>query len=267
MTNAARSHYQAGRLGDAIAAATADVKARPGDPDGRGFLAELLCFAGTLERADLMLDVIGQQTPAMAVTLALFRQLIRAEQARQQVFAEGRLPELLEPAPAWLKAHLEALVLLREGNEGEAAARLAEAEAGYPVLSGRCDDRAFEGFRDLDDVSAPFFEVLTSTGKYYWIPMDRVVSIEFRAPTRPHHLLWRAAQMVVADGPDGEVYLPSLYPGSATAGDDQLRLGRATDWRGGEGGPVRGIGQRCFLAGEEAVSILEIGRLDFTTAA
>ena len=35
-------------------------------------------------------------------------------------------------------------------------------------------------------------------------------------------------------------------------------LGRATDWIGPEEGPVRGIGQRVFLVGDDAVGIMEI---------
>ena len=50
--------------------------------------------------------------------------------------------------------------------------------------------------------------MLTSTGKYYWIPMERVEMIEFHDPARPRDLLWRRAHMVVRGGPDGEVFLP-----------------------------------------------------------
>jgi type VI secretion system protein ImpE len=107
------------------------------------------------------------------------------------------------------------------------------------------------------------FEVLTSNGKYYWIPVDRVESIEFRPPQRPRDLLWRRARMIVHDGPDGEVYLPALYAGSHAAAEDGLRLGRATDWAGGQGRPVRGSGQRTFLVGDEAKTLMEIQVLTF----
>ncbi|MEI7815483.1 MAG: type VI secretion system accessory protein TagJ, partial [Coriobacteriia bacterium] len=73
--------------------------------------------------------------------------------------------------------------------------------------------------------------VLTSTGKYYWIPLEAVELAEFRPPERPRDLLWRPTHMVVTDGPDGEVFLPTIYPLTFANGDDQLRLGRGTDWR------------------------------------
>jgi type VI secretion system protein ImpE len=64
--------------------------------------------------------------------------------------------------------------------------------------------------------------------------------------------------MVVRGGPDGEVFLPALYAGSHKEGDDRVRLGRATDWSGGDGAPVRGKGQRTFLVGDESIPIMDL---------
>ena len=47
---------------------------------------------------------------------------------------------------------------------------------------------------------------------------------------------------------------------------DALRLGRETDWREAEGGPVRGVGQRMFLVGEDAVPMMELGNFRFDVA-
>jgi type VI secretion system protein ImpE len=250
--------YQAGQLTAAINAGLADVKKHPTDTARRGLLCELLCFAGAWERADKQLDTIGQQEPLAIPRISLFRQLIRAELARQQFFAEGRLPEFLgEPTPV-LRLHLQASIALRENKPAEAAALLTQAEEQRLPPRGECDGQAFEDFRDLDDFSASFFEVLTSTGKYYWIPIEAVEVAEFRPPERPHDLLWRRTHMVVTDGPDGEVFLPTIYPLTFASGDDQLRLGRGTDWRGQEGEPVRGVGLRMFLVGDQEKTILEL---------
>jgi len=94
--------------------------------------------------------------------------------------------------------------------------------------------------------------------------MERVESMEFRAPTRPRDLLWRRVHMVVQGGPDGEVFIPSLYAGTHQDEDDRVRLGRATDWRGGQDSPVRGIGQRTFLVGNEDKTILSMREISFT---
>jgi protein involved in temperature-dependent protein secretion len=49
-----------------------------------------------------------------------------------------------------------------------------------------------------------------------------------------------------------------LYAGSYAEADDRLRLGRMTDWRGGEGAPLRALGQRMFQLDEDDRAILEI---------
>jgi type VI secretion system protein ImpE len=257
----AKEAFDAGRLNEALAASLQEVKAAPGDAGRRGFLCELACFAGDLERADRQLDLLGDQDPQAAVGVALFRQLVRAEQARQQFFTEGRLPEFLAEPDALLKLHLEASIHLRDGRPEEAAKLLARAEEQRPKVAGRLDGQPFADLRDLDDLTAPVFEVLTSTGKYYWVPVERVELIEFRPARRPRDLLWRRARMIVRDGPDGEVFLPALYPGSHAAAEDGLRLGRATDWRGGAGAPTRGVGLRTFLVGDDTRTVLEMTEL------
>ena len=51
----ARESYNAGRLQEAIAAQTQEVKARPADQSQRLFLFELLAFAGDLDEDDITL--------------------------------------------------------------------------------------------------------------------------------------------------------------------------------------------------------------------
>ncbi len=259
----ARDHLEAGQLREAIAAAIDEVKKHPTDINRRGFLCELQCFTGELEKADNQLDTIGHQDPQAALGVSLFRQLIRAEQARQQFYGVGRLPEFLEQPPPALKLCLEASILVRDGKAAEAHKVLVQAEDQRPKTKGKCNGKAFEDFRDLDDLCGPFFEVLTSTGKYYWIPLEKVEHVEFRPPTRPRDLLWVRAHMTVRGGPDGEVYLPTLYAGSQADADPRIQLGRLTDWKGGGAEPVRGIGQRTFLVGEESLAILELKEINF----
>jgi type VI secretion system protein ImpE len=255
--------FQAGNLGAALDAANAAVRRSPGDLPARVLLAEMLIFAGNLERADVIMDAASAADPTAGVVVAEFRQLLRADMARRQLYREGRVPNFLgEPTPA-LRAQLAAVVALREGALEEAATQVAEAEALRPRVPGVVDGVAFDDARDADDLNAGFFEVLTTTGKYYWIPTERVETLEFRPPRRPRDLVWRRAAMTVLDGPDGEVYLPALYATDEADLADTLRLGRATEWRDAGSGPVRGVGQRTFLLGETASPIMTLTSLQF----
>jgi type VI secretion system protein ImpE len=221
----------------------------------------LLCFAGDWPRADAQLDVIGGQDSQLLLGINMFRQLIRAEQARQQFYAEGRVPEFIDAPAPHLECCLKASICLREGRPAEAASLLEEAERLRPTVSGICNGQPFADLRDVDDLTAPIFEVLASNGKYYWIPIDRVEVMEFREPEHPRDLLWRRVHMVVRGGPDGEVFLPTLYAGSAGEPDERFRMGHMTDWRGGEGSPVRGVGQRMFLIGDDGRGIMELQQI------
>ncbi len=259
--------FHAGRLTEAIAAANAAVRRAPNDLGARILLAELLAFSGNAERADVILDAAADVDPSAVVAVAEFRQLLRAEVARRQLFRDGRVPEFLgEPTPHQRHA-LAALVALRLGDAAAAAREAADAEAARVHGAGTHEGHHFADFRDADDVLAGTFEVLTTTGKYYWVPVERVASVEFHAPKRPRDLLWRRASMSVHDGPDGDVYIPCTYAPPEGLEDASLLLGRSTDWVGPEAGPVRGLGLRTFLVGEEPATILELKTLAFAAKA
>src|SRR5579863_2127585 len=259
--------FRAGQLGPAITAANAEVRRNPGNLGGRVLLAELLLFAGNLERADRILDAAAAADPSSSVIVAEFRQLIRTETARRQCSRDGRVPEFLGEPTATLRETLAALVALRAGDMAAATRHAVEAAALRPQVSGalRQDgvETAFDDFRDVDDLCAGFFEVLTTTGKYFWVPTERVASLEFHPPRRPRDLAWRRATISVIAGPDGEVYVPVIYDSLQADIADDYRLGHATDWTGEESGLMRGIGQRLFLAGEEAHAVMELGELRF----
>lgn len=255
--------YAEGKLAQAIDALNAAVKRKPTDRASRGLLAELLCAAGNLERADKQLEVLINQDLENAVGISLFRHCIRADQSRHEFYLEGRVPEFVGAPTPLLQKHLEASILIRDGDFAGAASTLDEAEQARSPTPGECDGERFDDFRDLDDLTAPLLEVLTTNGKYYWVALESVEALEFRPPERPRDLLWRPAKISVRGGPDGEVFVPAVYLGSETEDDERLALGRSTDWKGGDGAPVRGLGQRSFLVGESDRTIMSIETLAF----
>ncbi|MDE1906608.1 MAG: tetratricopeptide repeat protein [Rhodospirillales bacterium] len=253
--------FRAGRLADALAAANAEVKKAPTDLGSRVLLAELLLFSGNLERADVILDAAGQLDPSAAIVVSEFRQLLRAETARRQLYRDGRVPEVLDELEPTGQASMKALVALRAGDMEEAARAASEAEELRPRVSGTAKGKPFDDFRDADDLIPGYIETLTTTGKYFWIPVSRIESMEFHPPKRPRDLAWRRCSMSVKAGPDGDVYIPVLYFAEGEV-DEAHRLGRATSWSEGEG-PVRGTGQRVFLAGEDDLSIMQLDDVSF----
>ncbi|MBB3971800.1 type VI secretion system accessory protein TagJ [Hansschlegelia beijingensis] len=255
----AGAFFRQGRLAEAIAAAASSVQKRPADVAPRLLLAELLLFAGEFKRADDMMAAAEAIEPGAALVVAEFRQLLRAATARRQLFGEGRLPEFLGEPTESQKAALGVVVALRDGDDAGAAAAAEAAERLRPSVSGQANGAAFEDFRDADDLCGGSLEVLTTTGKYFWAPLERVVSMELHPQERPRDLFWRRCTLTVRDGPQGDVYLPALYDGPTA--DDELRLGRRTDWT--DTAPVRGSGQRIFLAGDDGVALGDLRSVEF----
>ncbi len=253
---------RAGKLADALTAAQAAVRKAPSDLSARVLMAELLIFSGNLERADVLLDAMSTLDPSTGIVVAEFRQLIRADMARRQLFRDGRVPEVLSDLTEAQRLQLAALVALRDKDMAGAAKNAAAAEEARPRVPGFHNDQPFDDFRDADDLLAGNFEVLTTTGKYFWIPAERVLSAEFHPPKRPRDLIWRRVSMSVSEGPDGDVYIPVIY-GATDPMTDLLRLGRETDWTDADAGPVRGVGQRVFLCGEEDVAVMDLVKLRF----
>jgi type VI secretion system protein ImpE len=248
-----------GRIEEAISVLQAEVRARPTDAAKRFELGETLVVLGEWARADTQLDLASTQDTTFGVTVALIRQLIRGEMARAEVFTQGRTPEVVGEATPEVVGALRLLLDLRD----PAVSEIAPPDDN--VLTGEVDGRPFTGIRDLDDRVAPVLEVLTSTGKYYWIPWARVLSLELTAPARLRDLVWRPAELDVADGPSGVVYIPALYQCGPGEADSDARLGRATRWEE-EKGLARGIGQRCFLIGEEDLALSDFTTLTITGA-
>jgi type VI secretion system protein ImpE len=257
--------YREERLDEALQAAIGAVKAAPRDADGRLLLCTLLALTGQFERVDGHLDVLVDQDPELAPGLSVYRQLVRAEIARRNLFESGQPPELMPADSDVLHHHVRAAVALSQSKGADAAGLLREAEPLRPAVAGECDGARFDELRDLDDLVSPCLEVLTMTGKYYWVGWERIQELQFQPPKYLRDLLWRPAQMTLRDGPDAVVYVPVLYAGSHRSQDPGLRTGGKTDWVHGESGIVRGVGQRTLLVGDGDKPLLSIGRIAFSS--
>ena len=253
--------FKAGRLQEALAAQTQEVKSKPADLGKRLFLFELLAFAGDLDRARRQAAAVTYDDPDLETAAAAYRKLIDAEEARRALFRDGAAPQFLADPPAHVARRLEALNRLREGRPAEAAAELAKAESERPAVAGLLNGKAFDHLRDCDDLLSGVLEVMAKD-KYYWVPLEQVESLAANAPAAPRDLLWLPAHLQIREGPEGDVFLPTLYPNSHEHPDEAVKLGRSTDWAGAEGGPVRGVGLKMFLCGDDDVPILAWRQLE-----
>ena len=246
--------YKAGRLAAAVAAQIDEVKAHPADHSRRLFLFELVAFTGDLDRARRQIDAVKYDDPALIQALNGYKLCLDAETARRDLFAKGKRPEFLGEPPAHVQLRLQAIDKLRDVDQAGATALLAEANAGVAELSGTLNGAPFQGLRDADDLFGPVLEVFIR-GKYLWVPLEQVATLTANPPKFPRDLVWFPVRLTAVGGESGEVFLPALYPGSHDHADDQVKLGRATDWKLTDGGPVLGAGLKTFLVGEDATPL------------
>ena len=233
----AQQLFQAGKLGEAVQALGAELRDNPGDAKRRTFLFELLCFAGEYERAEKQLDVLASDGRSAEMGALLYRAALHAERIRQAIFEKRDYPSS-GPAP--------------------------EAPS-----EGTVNGKPFTFFSDADPRLGARLEVFAA-GDYLWIPYEHISSIEMQAPTRLRDLLWSPA--IVRTGPAfkgnelGEVLLPIISPLSWKHPNDQVRLGRATEYEDDGTGVAVPFGQKMLAVDEDEIPILEIRKLEFAAA-
>ncbi|WP_406695975.1 type VI secretion system accessory protein TagJ [Singulisphaera sp. Ch08] len=263
----AKEYLDRGQLTDSIRALNEEIKANPTDLELRTILFQLHCYAGDLVRAEKQLDVVRTKSTEIAYLngLRVYQGLLNAERARTQLFEKGERPRFLVMPPESVTLHLDALDRVREGRFDEARGLLDRAATSHEAVRGTADGVEFDDFRDADDILAPVLEVFSTTG-YYWVPWVHVQFLEVPKPITLLDLLWAPAKLATYDGQLGEVYLPSLYPGTSASPDGLLRLGRQTDWIDVGSGIIRGVGRKSFLVGEEVRTLQELGQAQFPLA-
>jgi len=231
--------FQAGKLAEAIQALGAELRDNPSDAKRRTFLFELLCFAGEYDRAEKHLDILAQGGNEAELGALLYRAAMHAERTRSEMFQKKEYP----------RAALEGTV--------------------PETVSGTLNGKPFEALEDGDPRIGARLEVYAA-GQYLWIPLRHIASVEMQAPRRLRDLLWAPA--LVRTGPSfkdkelGEVLVPVLAPLSYRHADDEVRLGRMTEWWETEDGDVVPVGQKMLLVDGEDFPILELRRLEIAAA-
>ena len=231
-----RQLFDAGKLNAAIEALGSELRDNPTDTQRRTFLFELLCFAGNHDRAEKQLDILSSGGKDAAMGTLLYRSALHAERVRAEMFRKQTFP-------------------LDAAAEGD--------------ISGTLNGKTFSSIEDADPRLGARLEIFAA-GQYTWIPWQHVASIKMEAPKRLRDLLWIPAILRTSEafkGQElGEILLPALTPLSFDSVDDDLRLGRATDWAEQPEGDFIPVGQKMLLVDGEQVPLLSIRELEIHQA-
>ena len=243
-----------------------DVRASPGDPRLRTYLFQILALRGHWERALAQLQVTAQLSAASIPMAQTYREAIRCEIFRAEVFAGRRQPSLFGTPPAWAGGLVESLRLLGEGRTAEAERMRAEALEAAPTSAGRIGDVAFEWIADADSRLGPVCEAIID-GKYVWVPFVHIAELKVEAPTDLRDLVWASAQFRFTNGGDTVALLPTRYSGSEASDDPGVFLARKTVWQNLGPETFGGLGQRLWATDVGEFPLLEARAITVTPAA
>ena len=253
-----------GDLEGAMKAVKGQVRSDPATASHRILLFQLMSVDGEWDRALNQLNVLGDLDAKTLSMVQAYREGLRCEALRAEVFAGKRTPLLFGKPESWMAGVLHALQLDAQGHAVKAhEARMAALEEA-PATAGRVNGAAFEWIADADSRVGPFLEALVA-GRYYWIPFSRLRKVHVEEPADLRDMVWTPVHLTFANGGETVAFVPTRYVGSESHDDANVRLARKTDWRRlGDDGieSYAGIGQRMFATDQADYALLDVRSLE-----
>ncbi len=255
-----------GRLEEALAELKQCVRRDVANPRHRIFLFQLLAVEGDWARALTQLEVAGELDAAALPMVQTYREAIRCEHLRSDIFAGKRSPLIFGDPERWLALLLEALQQMARGRFEEGARLRDEAFASAPTRSGTLDEAPFEWIADADPRLGPVLEAIIE-GRYYWVPFHRIERLAVEPPADLRDLVWMPAYFTWTNGGESVGLIPTRYPGSESSQDPQIRLARRTEWAEPTPGVYLGMGQRMLTTDEGDFPLMDVRRIELPSAA
>lgn len=234
-----------GNAEEALKLLQAGVRAAPGDSALRIFLFQLLAVLGQWERALTQLNVAAELDASALAMAQMYRETLRCELLRTEVFAGKRSPVIFGQPDDWLALLIESLLTAGQGNESGAEALRERAFEAAPATAGCIDGQAFGWIADADMRLGPVCEAVIN-GRYYWLPFAHLARIVIEPPQDLRDAVWMPAHFGFTNGGEAVGVIPTRYPGSESDDDPLIRLARKTAWVEKPVGIYCGLGQRLF---------------------
>lgn len=241
------------------------IRKEPQRADLRIFLFQLYCLIGEWGKAANQLAALEELDRDALPLVQTYREAVRCEVLRHDVFAGERTPLILGDPADWIAWLLEAMKLNAGGQHVEAAGLRQRALDAAPPSSGRIDDQPFAWIADGDSRLGPVLEAIVA-GKYYWVPLTRLSRIVIDPPADLRDLVWTPATLHFVNGGTSVALIPTRYPGSETSDDNRIRLARATEWVELAADAWSGLGQRMLVTDQGEFALLDIRLLTFDAA-
>lgn len=248
------------KLQDALQDLKEHVRKEPDNSRYRTFLFQLFAVMGEWERALNQLNVLSDLDAAALPMLHIYKEAIRCELLRREIFAGLRQPLILGEPPEWMAMLLESMRLLGEGRYEPALSLRDQAFEQAPESSGIIDGQPFKWIADADSSLGPVMEVILNA-RYYWVPFQQISAVAVREPVDLRDMVWLPAQFTWTNGGQAHGLIPARYAGSECSDDPLIQLGRKTDWITPAEGVYRGLGQRMLATDVDEYALLDIRQI------
>lgn len=259
-----------GNLKEALAELQGTIRKNPEVARYRVFLFQLLAVDGQWDRALTQLNVAGDLDPATLAMVQTYREALRCEVLRHDVFSSGRSPLVFGQPQQWVALMIEALNLDAQGHHSQAKLLRDQALEEAPATTGSIttsneENIAFTWLADADTRLGPVIEAVIN-GRYYWVPMSCITTIHVEAPEDLRDLVWMPVHFTWTNGGETVGLIPTRYPQSECSEDPLIRMSRKTQWDEQIEGCCTGLGQRLLATDHSDYSLMDIRTINLNNS-
>lgn len=239
------------------------VRARPDDPKLRIFLFQLLCVVGKWDRALNQLTVAAELDKAALAMAQTYGDAVRCEAIRADVFEGRKSPMIFGQPDQWLALLIESLLVAGRGEPQRSQELRARAFEEAPATGGTIDGRPFAWIADADSRIGPVLEAVIN-GRYYWVPVSRLLKIDIEEPEDLRDMVWMPAHLQFENGGESVALIPTRYAGSEASADGLILLARKTIWEEIADDTFRGLGQRIMATDGDDIPLMDVRSIVLT---
>jgi type VI secretion system protein ImpE len=254
-----------GKPGAALLVLQQAVRNEPSNAKHRIFLFQLLAVLGQWDRAMTQLNMAAQLDAEALPMAQTYREAIRCELLRADIFSGRRTPLVFGEPPAWIALLTEALQLDSAARPDRAAAARDRALEQAEAIPGSIDGVPFAWLADADARLGPVFEAVIN-GRYFWVPQERVARLRLDVPADLRDAVWMPARFTFVNGGETVALVPTRYSETVHCTDEDLLLARRTVWGGLDALAGRGLGQRMFVTDGAEYALMDVREIAFEGA-
>ncbi len=253
----AEESLRRGELQECLEQLQNQIRGNPTDVRSRIFLFQLLALTGAWDRAMTSLNVLAELDASTLAMVHTYREALRCEVLRRDVFAGLRAPMVFGDPQQWVAQLVQTLKLITDGEYTAAQSLRDQAFESAPATSGEINGQPFAWIADQDTRLGPLIEAIVN-GAYYWIPFDRIRRVQIEAPEDLRDFVWLPANFTWSNGGEAVGLIPTRYPGSENATDPQVRLARKTEWVASNEELAVGFGQRMLATDQGEYALMDV---------